>query len=307
MSDLLSRFRYPLTYLLLFALCVISMTSRQGPVDLGLGSRLLLRLTLPLAEMVTLPVRQARGVWRDYVALLGVRDENEELRAEIDRLAQENLRYREELVSSERRARLEAFQARRDVPMLGANVITQDLSGWFQSVMIDQGSGAGIRAGMPVITGSGVVGVVAGTTANAAKVLLVIDVQSRVDAYVQRSRARGTLRGRSAEECEFDYVLREDDVRVGDQLLTSGLGSVYPKGLLVGSVTNVERQPYGLFQTVHVAPAVDFRKLEEVFVILERRELPGDDEFTGQEELWGQLQPSAGGALQPGDVSGDDG
>lgn len=288
MSDLLSRFRYPLTYLLLFSLCVISMASRQGPVDLGVGSRLLLRLTLPLAEMVTLPVRQARGVWSDYVALLGVRDENEKLHAELDRLGQENLRYREEMVSSERLARLEAFQARREVPMVGANVITQDLSAWFQSVMIDEGSAAGIRAGMPVITGSGVVGVVAGTTASASKVLLVIDVQSRVDAYVQRSRARGTLRGRSAEECEFDYVLREDDVRVGDQLLTSGLGSVYPKGLLVGSVASVERQPYGLFQTVRVAPAVDFRKLEEVFVILERRELPADDEFTGQEELWGQ-------------------
>ncbi len=297
MSDLLSRFRYPLIYLLLFALCVINMASRNGPVDLGVGSRLLLRLTLPLGEMVTLPVRQTREVWRDYLAVLGVREENESLHEEINRLERENLRYREAMVSSERFKRLEAFQARREVPMVAANVITQDLSRWFQSVTIDRGSEAGVRAGMPVITGSGVVGVVAGTTPGASKVLLVIDLQSRVDAYVQRSRARGTLRGRSEEECEFDYVLREDDVKEGDQLLTSGLGSVYPKGLLVGTVTSVEGKPYGLFQTVRVSPAVDFRKLEEVFVILEQRELPQDSAFSaGDEELWQQETASAGDA-----------
>ncbi|MEE9281435.1 MAG: rod shape-determining protein MreC, partial [Myxococcota bacterium] len=291
------RFRYPLTYLLLFALCVISMASRNGPVDLGVGSRLLLRLTLPLGEMVTLPVRQTRELWRDYLALLGVREENESLREGINRLERENLRYREAMVSSERFKRLEAFQARREVPMVAANVITQDLSRWFQSVTIDRGSEAGVRAGMPVITGSGVVGVVAGTTPSAAKVLLVIDLQSRVDAYVQRSRARGTLRGCSEEECEFDYVLREDDVKEGDQLLTSGLGSVYPKGLLVGTVASVERKPYGLFQSVRVSPAVDFRKLEEVFVILEQRELLQDADFSaGDGELWPQETASAGDA-----------
>ncbi len=296
MSDLLSRFRYPLTYLLLFALCVISVASRQAPVDLGVGSRLLLRLTLPLGEMVTLPVRQARGVWRDYVALLGVRGENSGLRRELSRLEKENLRYREAMVGAERFKRLAAFQARREVPMVAGNVIAQDLSRWFQSVIIDQGKDAGIRAGMPVISGAGVVGVIAGTTATASKVLLMIDLQSRVDAYVQRSRARGTVRGRSEEACELDYVLREEDVREGDQLLTSGLGAVYPKGLLVGTVSHVERKPYGLFQTVRVDPAVDFRNLEEVFVILEERELPADADFSGpDEELWGLAAESGDG------------
>ena len=292
MSDLLNRFRYPLTYLLLLALCVISLASRKGPVELGVGSRLLLRLTLPLAEMVTLPVRQALGLWGDYVAVLGVREENETLRQTLSHLEEENLRFREAIVASERFESLAEFQERREVPMVPANVVAQDLSRWFQSVVIDQGSAAGVRAGMPVITGSGVVGVVAGTTPRAAKVLLVIDLQSRVDAYVQRSRARGTVRGRSEEPCEFDYVLREDDVREGDQLLTSGLGGVYPKGLVVGTVADVERKPYGLFQTVRVTPAVDFHKLEEVFVILEQRELPADEAYIAEEsDLWGPERP----------------
>lgn len=284
MSELLRRFHYPLTYLLLALLCVIGMTGRGESGALGPGSRALVDLTVPLQQMVTFPVREAQGVWRDYVALVGVREENERLAAELARTKQENLRYQEAIVSSERFQRLADFRARGDVPMLPANVIGQDLSAWFQSVIIDQGSAAEVRAGMPVITDSGVVGVVAGTTPGAAKVLLITDPQSRVDAYVQRTRARGTVRGTSHEGSDFAYVLRDEDVGEGDVLLTSGLGGIYPKGLVIGRIGAVERKPYGLFQRAEVAPAVDFRSLEEVFVILERREVPGPDAFSSGSE-----------------------
>ena len=287
MSELLRRFRYPLTYVLLAAACVVAMAAREGPAELGLGSRVVLSLTLPLEQMVTLPVREARRIWREYLALVGVREQNDRLRERIDRLEDENLQYREAIVSSERFQRLVGFRARRDVPMVPANVVAQDLSRWFRSVIIDQGATSGIRPGMPVITDSGVVGVVAGTTPSESKVLLVIDPQSRIDAYVQRSRARGSVRGSAAGSVAFEHVLRDEDVAVGDQLLTSGLGAVYPKGLVVGYVERVERKPYGLFQVADILPAVDFRKLEEVFVLLETRDLPEADEFSSDDEgLW---------------------
>lgn len=287
MSDLLSRFRYPLAYLLLGLLCVASMASQRSPAPLGVGSRLVLGLAVPLQQMVTLPLRQLRGVWGDYVALVEVREVNARLAERVARLEDENLQYREAIVSSERFQRLAGFRARGDVPMVPASVVGQDLSPWFRSVVIDQGSAAGIRAGMPVITDLGVVGVVSGTTPSASKVLLVVDPQSRVDAYVQRSRAQGTVRGRTDSACDFDYVLREDDVQEGDLLLTSGLGAVYPKGLTVGRVSRVERKPYGLFQAAELEPAVDFRRLEEVFVILERRELPDAEAFSlSGEAVW---------------------
>ncbi len=292
MSELLRRFRYPLTYVLLASACLVAMAAREGPAELGLGSRVVLTLTLPLEQMVTLPVREARRVWREYLALAGVREENDRLRERIDRLEDENLQYREAIVSSERFQRLAGFRARRDVPMVPANVVAQDLSRWFRSVIIDQGATSGIRPGMPVITDSGVVGVVTGTTPGDSKVLLVIDPQSRVDAYVQRSRARGSVRGSADGTAAFEYVLREEDVRPGDELLTSGLGAVYPKGLVVGYVDSVARKSYGLFQKARIAPAVDFGKLEEVFVILELRDLPSDDEFSSDDEgLWVAEEP----------------
>ncbi len=298
MSDLLRRYSYPLTYLLVASICAIAMASQHAPTELGFAPRLVLNLTLPLERMVTLPVQELRGVWGDYVALVGVREENEKLRGRLARLEEENHQYREAILSSERFQRLAGFRAQREVPMVPANVIHQDLSPWFQSLIIDQGAAAGIRPGMPVITDSGVVGLVSGTTPGASKVMLVIDPQSRLDAYVERTRARATVRGIAGRECDLDYVSRQENLEEGDLLLTSGMGGVYPKGLLVGRVSKVDRTTPGLFLAASVLPAVDFTRLDEVFVILEQRAIPDEESFTASDEgLW---PAPIGPALPPG-------
>jgi rod shape-determining protein MreC len=297
LGELLGRFRYPLTYLFVALICVATLASRGRPGRLGPGSRIVLELTLPLQQMVTLPVDKLRALWASYVDVVGAAEENLELRSRIARLSEENLQYREAVVSARRFDELDELRRRLDLRMVPANVAAQDLSAWFRSIVIDQGSNAGIRPGMPVMAeGGGVVGVVAGVAREAAKVLLVIDSQSRVDAYVQRSRARGSVAGGGDRACQFNYALRDADVHPGDLLLTSGLGAVYPKGLVVGRIASVERRAYGLFQKAEVEPAVNFRQLEEVFVILDQRELPPDDAFESDDDgLWPETG-SAGGA-----------
>lgn len=279
MGELLRRFQYPLTYLVLACLCTIRLAASPAPTEFSIPSRLLLELTVPVERMVTLPVTFVRQAWRGYVALIGIQEENRRLRQQISALEEENLQYREAIVASERFRKLRHLQERNDLRMVPATVIAQDLSPWFRSVVIDRGNSAGIRTGMPVISDAGVAGVVAGTTSDAARVLLLIDPQSRIDVYVQRTRARGTVHGRSAELCAFEYVLRNEDVEVGDVLLTSGLDLVYPKGLPVGRITDVHRKPYGLFLRAELEPSVDFRRLEEVFVVLERQEIPPPESF----------------------------
>jgi len=287
LSELLRRFRFALCYFALASLCALGMASQKAPAELGFAPRLVLNLTLPLERMVTLPLWELRDLWGDYESLVGVREENERLRDRLARAEEENHQYREAILSSERFQKLSGFRAQREVPMVPANVIHQDLSSWFQSLIIDQGAAAGIRPGMPVITESGVVGLVAGTTPGASKVLLVVDPQSRVDAYIERTRARGTVRGTSGHECDFEYVLREESLEKGDVLLTSGLGTVYPKGLVVGRVASVDRKTSGLFLSAKIAPAVDFSRLEEVFVILEQRQIPDEESFSSADEgLW---------------------
>ncbi len=289
MSELLRRFRYPLTYLGLAVVCLLSMASSRAQGELGIAPRLLIGVGVPLQRMVTLPVGFARRVFRDYVALVELRQENLRLHEANARLADENLQFREAIVASERFQRTAGMRAQHEVPMVPANVVAQDLSPWFRSLMLDQGKSAGILTGMPVITDEGLVGVVSGTTAGAAKVLLVTDPQSRIDAFVQRSRARATVRGRGRRACAIEYLRRDAEVREGDLLITSGRGGVYPKGLVIGRVESVERKPYGLFQEAELLPAVDVEVIEEAFVLLERREVPRAGEFEAGEELFSEL------------------
>jgi rod shape-determining protein MreC len=137
-------------------------------------------------------------------------------------------------------------------------------------VLIDRGRRNGVAAGNPVVTDQGVVGLVTATSSRAAKTMLLLDRQSSIDGIVQRSRARGIVHGQGTGELSFQFVVRGGDVQVGDVVITSGLGGVYPKGLRIGQVTEVSDPGGQLVQTATLRPAVDFGRLEQVFVMLRR-------------------------------------
>jgi rod shape-determining protein MreC len=111
---------------------------------------------------------------------------------------------------------------------------------------------------------------VTATSRSAAKVMLLIDRQSAVDAVVQRSRSRGIVRGAHGDDLIFEFVVRDGDVQQGDVLVTSGLGGVYPKGIRIGEVSSVSASDSKMLRTAAVRPAVDFGRLEQVFVMLRR-------------------------------------
>jgi rod shape-determining protein MreC len=120
---------------------------------------------------------------------------------------------------------------------------------------------------MPVVVAEGVVGRVVRSSPRFSRVLLVTDASSAVASLLQHNRARGVCRGQG-ELLVFDFVLRQEEVKVGDRVVTSGMGGVFPKGLVVGNVGSVERQEFGLFQAIEVIPSVDFSHLEEVLLLL---------------------------------------
>jgi rod shape-determining protein MreC len=122
---------------------------------------------------------------------------------------------------------------------------------------------------MAVIAPGGIVGHVVKDFDWSAQVLLLIDQSSAVDALVQRTRFRGIVQGETTRTCRFKYVVRKADIKIGDTLISSGLDRIYPKGLRLGSVSEVTRPASGLFQEVKVRPFVDFTRIEEVLVILE--------------------------------------
>jgi rod shape-determining protein MreC len=275
MRELLERLRVPLLLVLLATLSLVVVASdrramARGAQEHGFLPGLLIELAAPVQKLLSLPAELARSGWGRYVALLDVRSDNERLRARVALLEEENLQFREALVESGRLQRIAEMRTDFEAPMRPAQIVGQDVSPWFRSVLVDRGGSDGVRSGMPVVTETGVVGLVTATSPHAGRAMLLLDAQSAVDALVQRSRARGIVRGDGADRLHFELFVRGDDVQVGDVLITSGFGGVYPKGLRIGEITAVEPPGERLLQRAEVRSAVDFGRLEQVFVLLWR-------------------------------------
>ncbi len=275
MPDLLKRIGAPLTFGVLALLAVITMVSdrrslAEGGRDLPWWQAVMLEIAVPIQDIVAAPVDGVRGLYHDYVSLLEVREQNDRLQVRIAELEEANLQYREALVASGHLQQIAAMRDEFEIPMLPSEVVGLDVKPWFRSVLVDRGAGHGVRAGNPVITAEGVVGLVTATSRHAAKTMLLLDRQSAIDGIVQRSRARGIVRGRGTDQLEFEFVVRGGDVVVGDVVITSGLGGVYPKGLRIGEVVEISDPAGGLLQTADLRPAVDFGRLEQVFLMMRR-------------------------------------
>jgi rod shape-determining protein MreC len=275
MGEFGRRVRFAVLVVALVAVALVSMVSDRralmaGESELPWGTGAILDVAAPVQKMLAMPADLARETWRHYLALVGVRQENDRLRLELARLEDENLQLQEALVASGRLQRIAAMRADFEIPMLPAELVGGDASPWFRSVLFDRGRSDGVRPGMPVICEDGLVGLVTASAQRASRTMLLLDRQSAVDGTVQRSRARGIVRGQGGDALAFEFVVRGGDVRVGDVVITSGLGGVYPKGLRIGRVTDVSDPGARLIQTATIEPAVDFGRLEQVFVMLRR-------------------------------------
>jgi len=272
------RNRTPVTALVvgLVAFAVVAMvvdrrSAPGGPErELSGWTGAILDIAAPVQKMIAFPFDLTQNAWRHYVSLLDASDTNAGLRARLAALEEENLQLREALIASGRLARIAEIRADFEVPMLPSELVGVDPSPWFRSALIDRGREQGVRSGMPVISEQGLVGLVTATSTHAAKAMLLLDRQSAVDGIVQRSRSRGIARGRGTSDLEFEFVVRGSDVRIGDVVISSGLGGVYPKGIRIGKVVSVSDPGSALMQTATLVPAVDFGRLEQVFVMLRR-------------------------------------
>ena len=275
MAESHSRIGLALLVAVLIGIATVSMVVdrralRDGTRDLPAWAGPILDMTIPVQRAVALPAQVMRGAWERYVSLVGVNEQNEALLHEVARLVEENLQLREALVASGQLQRIAEMRDDFEVPMLPTELVGSDVSPFFHSVLLDRGRSDGVRSGMPVISETGLVGLVVATSSQASKTMLLLDRQLAIDGTVQRSRARGIVRGRGDDAPLFEVVARGGDVEPGDLLITSGLDGVYPKGLLIGTVTEVEPPGAKLLRRAKVEPAVDFGRLEQAFVMLRR-------------------------------------
>ena len=250
----------------LLSLILLSLSIGRGQ-EWNPAEKIAVQITAPFQKLFMGTITMARNIWSGYFCLVETHRENALLRKRIDLLKLENSRYQELLLANQRLHALLNFQQNTDEPLLPARVIGWDSSGLFKSITIDKGEHDGLTVNMPVVNAEGVVGRVVSVSFDYSQVLLITDQNSAVDGLVQRSRGRGTLRGRGSSECYFDYVIKTCAIEAGDAIVTSGMGGVFPKGLHLGTVTKIKDARTKLFKDVRVAPAVDFSKLEEVLIV----------------------------------------
>lgn len=250
---------------------VFYVSNRKGARDHNAFDRTVVWISAPVQWLVVNTLDGARSIWTRYIALIDVEAENEVLR-------QKNARLRGALAAQEE-VRLENDRLRlvmgvRDrsslVTTILAEVIGTSPTPLFRSLRVDRGTSDGVGLGAAVVSYDGVVGRVAAVAHSFADVMLLVDANHSVDVLVQRTRARARLHGTGRDGqlgVQAKYLARTADVEPGDFLITSGTGTVFPKGLRVGSVVAVEKAAFGLYQQAVIEPSVDFSRLEEVLIV----------------------------------------
>jgi rod shape-determining protein MreC len=258
--------------------------SMRDPKQASGPDKIIIRIATPVQYAAATLARGLSNLWGDYIYLVDVKEDNA-------RLASQNARLRErerklEALEEENRRLRRLLDLKNSVgtDVVSAQVTAKNTNEFFRVARITLDREVrGLGPNLPVISFDGVVGTTLKSSGDAVDVRLLVDAGSGVDVVVQRTGARGFARGTGDETkytLSIEYVQRTDEVEVGDLLVTSGVGKRFPKGVPVGTVTQVVKRDFGIYQQVIAAPAVDFSRLEEVLVVTSP---PSDDPQASRE------------------------
>ncbi|MDO8786029.1 MAG: rod shape-determining protein MreC [Syntrophales bacterium] len=257
--------------IIIFTLIIVLLSLTFHPAErspeTGTFKKLVLEAVAPLMGIINKSFEGLTKTWKRYIFLVELGEENIRIKKKNILLTKQLILSREDYLEGIRLEKLLKLKEDTNSPTVIAIVIGRNKFSGFQTILINRGATHNLRVGLPVVAEQGVVGRVIDVAWHVSKILLLTDENSRIDALVQRTRMPGILEG-SGSKTNLKYVPKTDDIRVGDAVISSGMGGVFPKGLLLGFVTKVDKKDAALFQKVEVTPFVDVARLEEVLVFL---------------------------------------
>lgn len=233
----------------------------------------------PVQKGITAAVEGTRGVLAYFSNNKALREKNDALLKETALLEEQVHKLRELELENLRLKNLLHYKEEKssNYQLVMGKVIGRAPSSWYSTIIIDIGSSDGIKKDMPVVNHQGLVGIVASVTANTAEVQLILDAAGGVGARIYESRATpGVVLGTESGLLRLAFVRHDALIEVGQTVVTSGLSSLYPKGIRIGSVAEVNLEPNGLIKTALIKPYVDFPRLEEILVITEVKKAEED-------------------------------
>ncbi|MBF0313978.1 MAG: rod shape-determining protein MreC [Oligoflexia bacterium] len=232
--------------------------------------RLVINTTAPMQQFVFNLRSSVLLFFRHYIFIVNASMENDQLTKKVHDLEYTIFQLGEIKRENERLKELLKFGEEIPREKVLAQVVGFDSSSEFKVLRINKGLRDGVVLKSTVVTGQGLVGYVYRVSDYFSDILTILDQNGRIDAIVTRTRSHGIVQGLSHSKCIMKYVTRTEPVEVGDELITAGLGNIYPKGLRIGSIASIEKESYGITQLIEINPSVNFRKLEEVIVLINK-------------------------------------
>ena len=252
--------------LLVIALIMLSFNLKYG-AERGFFSKIVLQAVAPVQKGLNASIKSIRDAWLRYIFLVGIEEENKNLKKKINEFKSVIISYQEGYLEAQRLKKLLSLTDDYNYNFIPARVIGREQAALSKTILINKGTVQGLKTGMPVVVPPGLIGRLVDVSWHASKVLLFIDENSNIDAIVQRTRMQGIISGAGSRGLILKYISKTQDVQEGDVIISSGMGGVFPKGLLIGQVSHVDRLEASLFLKINVAPFVDFSKLEEVLIL----------------------------------------
>jgi rod shape-determining protein MreC len=234
-------------------------------------------VVMPFERGGTDAISHTGGIWSDYIGLRGTRAENARLRAELDQMRLRNRDLEGQAAEAQRLSVLLNFHdAHPDTPMLAAQVIGASADPSSHTLFLNRGDRDHVRRNQAVITPDGIVGKIVEVFPATSQVLLINDKDSGAGALLADTRTHGVVKGSGDPDPRLDYVVNDEPVHAGEMILTSGEDRIFPKDLLIGTVSMAN--PGNPFQVIHVRPAARLDRLEDVLILLTPQELKKSNE-----------------------------
>ena len=274
-----SNRRTIILWVAVFIVGLLAFTTVKGKYDLKISENVVNTILSPFQSAITSISNVTKKIGVISWEMVTVYEQNKMLRSEVEQLRQRDVNVNEIMAENTRLTNILNYKnAVKQFDTAVAKIISYDSSNLTNSITINLGAKDGMQKNMPVITPQGLVGTIVAVYEHSAKVQLKLDPRSAVGAIIQRpeSRVIGIMQGSVGVQtlAKMLNIPRDADVVVGDNVLTSGYGGLYPKGIVIGEVVEVTNEAGGLLKYATVKTAVDFYRIEEVLVIVNSRETP---------------------------------
>lgn len=270
------------------ALSLFSLSRRQFSFDQTTAfENFMVDMFSPMQSSVTYVKTRTSNFFEHYILNINASQDNTKLQKEVSDLKGKVFLYKQVAKENKRLKELLQFGGELDLQKVLAQIIAWDANSDFKVLRINKGKTDGIELQSSVVTSVGLVGYIFRLTDHYADIITILDPNNRVDALVERTRSHGIVEGYTRNRAIMKYLAGTEPVILGDLVLTSGLGNIYPKGLKIGKITKIERESYGITQSIEIKSVVNFSSLEEVVVLVGSKDQVKEKEWKALDDAEG--------------------